>query len=173
MIRNIVPVTDPVLRKKSKPVEKVDKKIKLLIKDLKDTLKAQKDPKGVGLAACQIGKNLRVFAIKPKKEIKIIINPEVISVSKDKNIPSPKKNVLEGCLSLPHYYGPLKRPKKIEISFLDEDGKKTRETFEGFPAHIIQHEIDHLEGVIFIDKLLKKNLPLFKHTRGEWEEIEL
>jgi len=174
MIVKIVPVTDPVLRMKSKDVTKVDKKIKQLIQDLKDTLFTQSDPEGVGLAAPQIGKSLCIFAMKPdhNAEITIIINPKIISVADDKNIKADNKT-LEGCLSLPHYYGPLIRPAKITIEYLNEEGEKVKKTFTGFPAQIIQHEIDHLNGILFVDHLLKKKQPLYENKKGAWHKVEL
>src|SRR3990170_8961138 len=118
MVRDILNTKNPDLRKISKPVVQIDKKIKSLINDLKETLKVQEDPEGVGLAAPQIGKNLQVFVIKPNDLIKTIINPEVISVDKKTNKPittevsKSNKKIMEGCLSLPNYYGPIKRNKK-------------------------------------------------------------
>ena len=182
MIQKILLSSDPVLRQKSKPVLKVDKKILKLIQDLKDTLSVQKEPEGIGLAAPQIGKNLRIFVANYKGFDRVVINPEILSVEKPKLHPAPstslkasrdKKEILEGCLSLPYYYGPLKRAPKITIKYLDEKGKEVTETFEGFNAQIIMHEIDHLEGILFVDHLLKEKKPLYKVDGDEWEEIEL
>ena len=177
MIRKIVTAEDPVLRKKSKPVKKVDKKVKDLIKDLKDTLVIQKDPEGVGLAAPQIGKLQRVFVILNKEEMRAYVNPEILSIDKSK--PKKKKGsdenkVLEGCLSIPHYYGPLERSKKLTLKYLNEKGKSIEEEFTGFDAQIIQHEVDHLDGILYVDHLLQQNIPLYtQNDAGEWEEVEL
>jgi peptide deformylase len=177
MIQKILLSSDPVLRQKSKPVLKVDKKILKLIQDLKDTLSIQKDPEGVGLAAPQIGKNLRIFVASYKGFDRVVINPEILSIEKSKphsaKTSRSKKEILEGCLSLPYYYGPLKRAPKITIKYLNEKGEALTETFEGFNAQIIMHEIDHLEGVLFVDHLLKEKKPLYKVDGDEWEEIEL
>ncbi len=175
MIKKVVQAGDPRLRKVSKPVNKIDKKILLLISDLKETLLAHKDPEGVGLAAPQIGKSLRVFVMRDGNEIKTVINPEIISVSKAKTIKAKNGNkdeVLEGCLSIPHYYGPLTRGKEITIKYLNEDGQKIIETFKGFPAQIVQHEIDHLEGFLFVDKLLEQTRPLYQIKGDEIEEVD-
>ncbi|MGD8744226.1 MAG: peptide deformylase [Candidatus Woesebacteria bacterium] len=174
MRRKIVSVTDASLREKSKPIKKIDKKVKALIKDLKDTLNSQKDPEGVGLAAPQIGKNYRVFAIKPKDEIKIFVNPKIVSSSKKggKKKDS-KQKYMEGCLSLPHYYGPLRRLNKITIKYTTEKGKQKKETLTGFPAHIVQHEIDHLNGIIFVDRLLEQDKPLYELVDDEWQEVDI
>jgi peptide deformylase len=177
MIRRILSSKDPILRQKSKPVAKVDKKILSLVKDLKDTLGVQKDPEGVGLAAPQIGKNLRVFVANYKGFDRVVINPEIIKIDKSRTktpkTKTSKKEILEGCLSLPYYYGPLKRAPKIIVKYLNEQGKEITETFEGFNAQIILHEIDHLEGILFVDHLLKEKKPLYKVQDDEWEEVEL
>lgn len=178
MIRKILPSSDPILRQKSKPVAKVDKKVLKLIQDLKDTLGVQKEPEGVGLAAPQIGKNLRVFVANYKGFDRVVVNPEILKIeSRIKNLESrkkeSKKEILEGCLSLPYYYGPLKRAGKITVKYLNGKGEEITETFEGFNAQIILHEIDHLEGILFVDHLLKEKKPLYKVDGDEWEEIEL
>ena len=187
MIRKILLSNNPILRRKSKPVTKIDKKVKDLIKDLKDTLGVQKEPEGVGLAAPQIGKNLRIFAANYKPSLasqgpgkgfeRIVINPEIISVSDGKwkmeNGKSKDHEILEGCLSLPYYYGPLKRAPKITIKYMDEKGKEITETFEGFNAQIVMHEIDHLEGILFVDHIINEKKPLYKVEGDEWEEVEL
>ena len=169
--------SDPILRRKSKPVTKIDKKVTELIKDLKDTLATQKDPEGIGLAAPQIGKNIRIFFVKYKSFEKIIINPEIIKIESGNEKKGTEKKagkeILEGCLSLPYYYGPLKRAPKVTIKYMDEKGNITTETFEGFHAQMIMHEIDHLEGILFIDHLLSEGKPLYKVDGDEWEEIEL
>ena len=189
MIKKILLSSDPILRRKSKPVIKIDKKVLDLIHDLKDTLNVQKDPEGVGLAAPQIGKNLRIFVAhydqsptgkSPGKNFeRVVINPEIIKAepeiegSKTSKKGKSKHEILEGCLSLPNYYGPLKRTPRITLKYLNEKGEKMTETFEDFDAQIIMHEIDHLEGILFVDHLLEEKKPLYKVEDGEWEEVEL
>lgn len=176
MIRKIVQSGDPVLRKKAKKVAVVDKKIKDLIKDMKDTLKVQRDPEGVGLAAPQIGKSLQIFVAGYKNFQRVVINPEVIKIVQKKKGVKEKKSkreILEGCLSLPYYYGPLKRAQEVTLKYLDDEGREIIETFEGFNAQIILHEIDHLNGVLFVDRLLEEKKPLYKVDGDEWEEVEL
>ena len=173
MVRKVLPVTNPKLRKSSKPVGKIDKKVLSIVKDLKDTLSIQKDPEGVGLAAPQIDKPLRIFVMLDAGELKAVINPEIVNVSQEKAGKLKKGEIMEGCLSLPHYYGPLKRPKKITIKYLDEEGNQKVEDFVGFTAQIVQHEIDHLSGILFIDRLLENKKPLYKLVGDEWEEVEL
>jgi peptide deformylase len=176
MIRKILQSGDPILRAKSKPVEHVDRKILKLIQDLKDTLAVQKDPEGVGLAAPQIGKNLQVFVCNYKTFNRVVINPKILTItkmSKAEKSKRSKREILEGCLSLPYYYGPLKRAKSVKVEYLNEKGEKITEEFENFDAQIILHEIDHLNGVLFIDHLLKEKKPLYKVEDDEWEEVEL
>lgn len=176
MIQKILPSSDSILRQKSKPVVKVDKKVLKLIQDLKDTLHVQKEPEGVGLAAPQIGKNLRVFVANYKGFDRVVVNPELLKTEKilrSVKTPRGKREILEGCLSLPYYYGPLKRAGKITVKYLNGKGEEITEIFEGFNAQIILHEIDHLEGILFVDHLLKEKKPLYKVDGDEWEEIEL
>lgn len=175
MIRKILGTKNPTLREKSKTVGKIDKKIIEIITDLKDTLEVQKDPEGVGLAAPQIGKNLRIFVAKYKNFDRVVINPEIIKIenTKKERAKDGKKEILEGCLSLPYYYGPLKRAARITIKYLNQNGESVTETFEGFQAQIIMHEIDHLNGILFIDRLISENKPLYKIDGDEWEEVEL
>jgi len=175
MIKDVIPANSPALRKQSKRVKKVDKKILALIDDLKDTLSAQKKPEGIGLAAPQIGKNLQVFVMRCKDKLKVVINPKVLKVS-EKTIKSKDKKgkkIMEGCLSIPNYYGYISRPSKVKLKYLDLDGKYKVEDFSRLPAQIIQHEVDHLKGVLFIDHLLKQKRRLYEHVDGEWEEVDL
>jgi len=187
MVQKIVDIKNPILRQKAKRVLTVDKKIRDLARDLVDTLKVQKDPEGVGLAAPQIGKGLRMFAMINGSGYRVVINPEIVSVGKRKAIRKKtkgqslkrkqkrEKTIFEGCLSIPNIYGPLKRPQRVSIKFLDSSGKEMEEEFTGFPAQIVLHEIDHLDGKLFIDKLLKEKKPLYKYDEktDEWEEVEI
>ncbi len=174
MTRRIISSHDPRLRQISKPVLKIDKKILDLIKDLKDTLNVQKDPEGVGLAASQVGKNVRVFVFKDRNTVKVVINPEIISTTESTQKKKTKNSIMEGCLSLPNYYGPIKRIFGIEIKYQTVNGNKVVEKYEGLTAQIIQHEIDHLNGIIFVDRLLEQKKPLYKFNGdNDWEEFEL
>ncbi len=178
MVQKIIQSGDPILRKVSKPVIKLDKKVLNLIKDLKDTLNVQKNPEGVGLAAPQIGVNLRVFVAKYKNLDLVAINPEIIKktqkIQKSKTQRKARTEVLEGCLSLPHYYGPLKRDGKITLKYMDENGDYKTAEYSGFNAQIIMHEIDHLDGILFVDRLLEQKKKLYKlNAKDEWEEVEI
>lgn len=171
MIRKIVSSQDPILKKVCKPVGVIDKKILQIIADLQNTLRVQKDPEGVAIAAPQIGKLLRIFVVSHKGLERVVVNPEILKVSRKK---AGQSQIMEGCLSLPNYYGPLKRASVVKIKYLNEQGKKVEEEFEGFFAQIILHEIDHLNGIFFVQRLLEQKKPLYKlNKNNEWEEVEL
>lgn len=175
MIQKILKSSDIRLRQISKPVAKIDKKIASLIKDLKDTLGVQKDPEGVGLAAPQIGKNLRIFLVNHRRFERVMINPIVLKATSRTSSKKPKRKskIMEGCLSLPHYYGPLARAQKVKVGYLNEENKEIVEEFEGFPAQIVLHEIDHLNGILFVDRIIEQKKKLYKLANNEWEEMEL
>lgn len=134
-----------ILRTKSqKVVDFNDPEIKKLIKDMEETLSATSD--GIGLAAPQVGQNIRLFVLSPAiSEQTIYINP-VISKS------FRRTRVEEGCLSLPKIYGTLKRAKSVKIRALDEKGQPFMQKANSIIGQVIQHEIDHLDGTLFIDK---------------------
>lgn len=185
MVQKIVSVKNPVLRSPAKLVQNYDKRVEKLIKDLESTLKAQKDPEGVGLAAPQVGISNRVFVALLGGKIIPFINPEIIWESEETNDPKEAKSekikakskdnyIMEGCLSLPHYYGPVQRAKRIKVRYQTPESPGTSiKTFRGLPAQIIQHEIDHLNGVIFVDRLLQQKRKLYHWVKDEWKEVEL
>jgi len=183
MVQKIIQSGNPILRNVSKPVTKIDKKILNLIQDLRDTLAVQKDPEGVGLAAPQIGVNLRVFAIDFKNLKRIVINPEILIINNQphsaKSSRGKKSEILEGCLSLPHYYGPLKREAFVKLQYqtlstVDDSPITVVEEFKDFNAQIVLHEIDHLNGFLFVDRLLEQKKKLYKLDADDtWEEVEL
>lgn len=182
-VRKVITTRDPRLREKSKPIEKADKKLLQLIKDLEDTLMAQKDPEGVGLAAPQIGINVRVFVMLYRGKITPVVNPEILAQSESTNDPETDKEdyIMEGCLSLPYYYGPVKRALEVTLKYQTlkhtEDGSwhltSETKTFKGFSAQIIQHEVDHLNGKVFIDRLLEQSRKLYELKGKRWQEINL
>src|SRR3989338_5250133 len=164
----IVKVPHPVLTRPAKEVKKFDKKAVDIINQLKKILNSADNPKGVGLAAPQIGESLRIFVTKPREpdKIRVFINPKIISQSrklseikrtdedKDKSLAKEKK--LEGCLSIENVWGYLKRPSTVKLRFMDDKGKIKEEDFNGFMATIIQHETDHLNGILFTQRVLNK-----------------
>ncbi len=182
----IVQAPAEVLSDKAKPVEKVDKYIKNLLADMETTLYSAKDPEGVGLAAPQVGKSLQIFLIKESPEAPLLtfINPEVVSFhDKDKTTEEKEHEKkhgvqLEGCLSLHDVWGVVKRHSEVTLSYMDEHGNKHKKKFEGFLSTIIQHEYDHLQGILFPKRVLEQKNPLYhsvKNKKGEieFEEIEI
>ena len=171
----VVDIKSPILRRKAKVVQRVDKKILQFISDMKETLAEQKDPEGVGLAAPQVGKSLRIFIMDyGQYKMMAVINPVVLDRSEKKSVKKTKdEKILEGCLSMPHYYGPVKRHDGIKIQFLNEEGSIQVKSFRGFPAQIVGHEIDHLEGILFIDHILTQKSKLYEIHDSEVEEIEI
>lgn len=190
----MVVTPDPILLEKSREVEKFDKKLKEIVTRMSETLDATSDPVGVGLAAPQVGISKRIFLIKPKEDgpTEIVINPSIVSESTETEIPhftnskkvevkKPKKSkgrLLEGCLSVPNIWGNVSRAKKVKLVWQDETGKKHTRTFTGFPAVIVQHELDHLNGILFTKHVLEQGEQLYKshkNTEGEdeFEEIEV
>lgn len=178
----IVTVPDPILRQPCKPIDKLDRKTMQIIASMEKTLLAAKNPEGVGLAAPQIGISLKIFFARPdlKKPPLLFINPEITSYSQRLQTPDTKHGVYEGCLSVPHHYSPIQRSMSVTVKYQLpvksphgwELAAKTG-AFSGFAAHIIQHEVDHLNGILFIDHVLSQNSKLY-HIHGKtWEEVSL
>lgn len=145
-LRQIREVGDDLLRKKSRPVEVIDEKIIQLLEDMHETLKHSKD--GVGIAAPQIGILKRLIVIDLTEEdgdVYKLINPVIVK-SKGEQV------CREGCLSVPGMLGDVIRPKEVVVEALDENGKKVRIKAQDLLAIVLSHEIDHLDGVLFIDK---------------------
>ena len=142
-LRTIRTVGDEILRKKSKVVDRIDDKLKVVLKDMADTMyKAG----GAGLAAPQIGILKRLVVIDTGKGLYHLINPEIIEATGN-------REVIEGCLSVPGKHGKLMRPEKVTVRALDIDGKEFVLTGEDMLAKALCHEIDHLEGILYIDKV--------------------
>jgi peptide deformylase len=169
----IVEVPDPRLRQISSPVEKVDDELRALIADMFETMY---DAPGIGLAAIQVGVPKRVLVIdlqepeeeggEPVKDPRVFINPEILTHS-DQDVP-----YTEGCLSIPDQYADVDRPDRIRARWLDENGKQREEDIDGLLAVCLQHEMDHLEGVLFIDHLsrLKREMVLKKLAKQRKEQ---
>ncbi len=169
-MKPIVITPNAVLSTQAKTVTSFDKRLTKLVKDMKVTLRGAKNPKGVGLAAPQIGEPLRVFVTRPKDAdpIRVFINPEIVSMSERKTDGVPDRdNKLEGCLSIPKIWGKVKRGSDVSLVFQDETGTKHREKFSGFLATIIQHETDHTNGVLFIQRVLEQKGKLYQTARDE------
>ncbi len=150
---------------------------------MEKVLVAQNDPPGVGLAANQVGLDLSIFIMKPtlKSKVKIFINPKIIKSSetliererKDPTKKSRKKKVkLEGCLSIPRIWGPVKRSDRVFLNFQDLSGKKYLKWYTGFEAIIIQHESDHLNGIVFTQRSIEQKGQIYREEKDELVKIE-
>ena len=144
MNRDIVKYPDPVLRKKCEEVKEITEEIKNLSWDIVETLEKNE---GVGLAAPQVSELKRIIVVRTEKGPQVFINPKIIKKSRETIIDE------EGCLSFPGLWLRIKRAKRVEIEALNENGEKISLKAEGLPARVLQHEIDHLDGILFIDRL--------------------
>jgi peptide deformylase len=150
-IRPLIILPDPKLRLVSRPIERVDEPLRKFAADMLETMY---DAPGIGLAAVQVGEPIRMLVIDLSKEgepkqPQIFINPEIVERSDDRSVYE------EGCLSIPDYYAEVERPATVRVKYLDEHGKGHEIEAEGLLATCLQHEIDHLDGVLFIDHISK------------------
>ena len=168
-IRKILTEPDPFLRQKSKPVEKVDDSIREIMDDMLETMY---QAPGIGLAAIQIGIPKRIIVLDiskdpEKKEPLYFVNPEKVYTSEA------QATYEEGCLSVPGQFAEIDRPNKCHIKYLDYNGDSKELKAEGLLATCIQHEIDHLEGILFIDYLSKlKRSMITKKLSKQKKELE-
>lgn len=161
----IVQAGHPILREIAKPIAKKDitsRKIVGLIRRMSESLK--KEQFGVALAAPQVGVSLRLFVIAgkifgPEKEDRVFINPEIVRTSRA------KKEMTEGCLSVRNKYGSVMRHEKATLRALDEKGKSITHHASGLIAQIFQHEVDHLNGILYIDKAIELK------NDEDWKEL--
>ena len=165
----IIEVPDPRLRAISTPVEAVTDETRALIADMFDSMYAAR---GIGLAAVQIGVPKRVIVMdlqeqedadgKPIREPRVFINPEIVDPSADHSV------YTEGCLSVPDQFAEVERPAQCRVKWLDENGAAHDELFDGLLATCIQHEMDHLEGIVFLDHLsrLKRDMIMKKLNKA-------
>jgi peptide deformylase len=167
-IRPILTLPDPILRKKAKPIERVDADLRRLMDDM---LLTMYDAPGIGLAAPQIGILRRLIVMDPAKDEApktpvIMVNPEILERSEEMRVHD------EGCLSIPDFTAEIERPAKMRVSFLDRAGKKQEIELNGICSTLVQHEIDHLNGVLFIDYLsrLKRDRIVKKFTKAKRAE---
>ncbi|MCX7312965.1 MAG: peptide deformylase [Hyphomicrobiales bacterium] len=163
-VRDILILPDKRLRQVSTPVVKIDAATRQLVEEMFETMYAAP---GIGLAAIQIGEPKRIVTMDlakkdDPKEPQVFINPELIDESKDQNIHE------EGCLSIPEYYEDVSRPAQVKIRYLDLEGRQHEVNAGGLLATCIQHEIDHLNGVLFIDHIskLKRDRVIKKFTKA-------
>lgn len=147
----------PILRKKAKPVKEINKEIKDFINKMVTFLRPEpRKFTGVGLAAPQVGKSLRIIIVWSRRSRKflIMINPKIIWSSKKTRLGIPEsKNPYEGCLSVPGVWGKVRRHSIVKVKYLTPKGTEVIRKFKGFTGVVIQHEIDHLEGILFTDRI--------------------
>lgn len=163
-IKPLIILPDPILREVSKPIETIDSEVKKLADDMLETMY---DAPGIGLAAIQIGVARRMLVLDVSKDGEdktplVFINPEVVASSDARSVYE------EGCLSIPDYYAEVERPAAITVKHLDRDGKEQIVEADGLLATCLQHEIDHLNGVLFIDHIskLKREMVIRKFTKA-------
>ena len=163
-IKPLIILPDPILRQVSKPIETVDSEVKKLADDMLETMY---DAPGIGLAAIQIGVARRMLVLDVAKDGEdkkplVFINPEIVASSAERSVYE------EGCLSIPDYYAEVERPAAITVRHLDRDGKEQVTEADGLLATCLQHEIDHLNGVLFIDHIskLKREMVIRKFTKA-------
>jgi peptide deformylase len=167
----ILTLPDPVLRKKAKPVERIDAELRRLMDDMLATMY---DAPGIGLAAPQVGVLRRLVVMDPAKDEApkyplVMINPEILERSEE------MRTHEEGCLSIPDFTAEIERPARTRVSYIDREGKKREAELEGIWSTLVQHEIDHLNGVLFIDYLsrLKRDMVVRKFTKQKRTEKAL
>ena len=148
-ILNIIKLPDPILREASSPLERVDEDVRALADNMLETMY---DAPGVGLAGIQVGVPRRILVFDTAREEEernpvVMINPEIVQLSDEPNVYE------EGCLSIPDMYAEVERPDAVRVRFLDREGTQLEQHFDELAATVIQHEIDHLDGKLFIDHL--------------------
>ena len=163
-IKPLIILPDPILRQASAPIEQVDDAVRNLSADMLETMY---DAPGIGLAAIQVGIARRMLVIDLSKEDEekqpqVFLNPEILQFSDERSVYE------EGCLSIPDYYAEVERPAKITVKYLGIDGKEQLIEADGLLATCLQHEIDHLNGVLFIDHIsrLKREMVIKKFTKA-------
>lgn len=169
----IITLPDPLLRQKSEEVC-LNKETKELIKELGNTLiGSEGKAKGVGLSAVQIGIPKRIFLAysKASRKFLVFINPEIVWFSKILTDGVPEsKNRYEGCLSVPGFWAVIKRSKTVKVRYQAESGSWQVRKFSGLTATVIQHEFDHLEGILFIDRALQQKSPIYELAKDKEEK---
>lgn len=162
-IKPLIILPDPLLRENSKPIETVDERVKRLADDMLETMY---DAPGIGLAAIQVGEPVRMLVLDVSKEEeekapRVFLNPEIVASSDARSVYE------EGCLSIPDYYAEVERPAEVTVRYLGLDGQMHEEAVDGLFSTCLQHEIDHLNGVLFIDYIskLKRDMVIKRFTK--------
>ena len=183
----IITIPHKTLRQPASPVVTVDKKLTRFVADLRETLAQKENPRGVGLAAPQVNTLWNIFVTQlPPDEAhddeedllqQMYINPKIIDHSDQQTLgPDKRRPLLEGCLSIPDLYGPVWRWEWVQLQFSTLLGSELQEQtayFQNFAARVIQHEYDHLQGVLFIDHSAEHGLPLYQENHKTEELVEV
>ncbi|MGK6316151.1 peptide deformylase [Neorhizobium sp. DT-125] len=163
-IKPLIILPDPILRQVSKPIERVDAELLTLADDMLETMY---DAPGIGLAAIQIGVPRRILVLDvaregEEKNPQVFINPEIVKSSDERSVYE------EGCLSIPEYYAEVERPAAVAVKHIGRDGKEHVIEADGLLATCLQHEMDHLNGVLFIDHIsrLKRDMVIKRFTKA-------
>lgn len=172
----IVQAPNPVLSKEAQVLPGNPPKLDFsFIREMEKALDEASDPKGVGLAAPQVNKSISLFITKPgeKSKLQVFVNPKIISYEDKPKIKGQrsKNNKLEGCLSLKDIWGEVKRHDAVILEYYDENGKKHKKKFSGFMSTIIQHEVDHLHGILFPKRVLEQKRQLYHSKMDEDNEM--
>jgi peptide deformylase len=162
-LRTIITLPDPKLRLVSAPIERVDDELRRLMDDMVETMH---EAPGIGLAAIQVAEPIRLIVVdtaraEEPKQPQYFVNPEIVWSSEERAIYE------EGCLSIPEYYEDVERPVSVRVRYADREGRAQELLAEGLLATVLQHEIDHLNGVLFIDHIskLKRDRVIKKFTK--------
>jgi peptide deformylase len=177
----LVQAPNSILNKKLKHVTKIDKAVKRIVSGMQETLDNQVDPTGVGLAANQVGIDMALFIMKPNPDspTEVIINPKILEVveAAEKEVIEVEEDgadvPLEGCLSIPRIWSPVTRAKKVLLSYENLRGEKKEKWFKGFRAVIVQHEVDHLNGILFTQRALEQSSKLYEEKDGKLVERKI
>lgn len=154
----VVKAPDARLRVKTKPVKKINPGLLKTLKDMVKLTKTFKNPEGVGLASTQVGLTESFFVAKNGEKFTPVINPKILWTGKR------TKKYFEGCLSVPNMWGEVKRATYLKVSYQNSEGKTIKAALKGIPAWIFQHEIDHLNGILFSDRVLEQKGKFYKYT---------
>ncbi len=173
----IITAPNPILYKVSSEIKKIDQKLINNINEMIDVLEKQNDPPGTGISAPQVGLSIQLFILKPniKSTPQVFLNPKIteyINIKKKKS-KKQKEIPLEGCLSVPKIWGEVKRFDKVLVEYETLSKEKKKEWFMGLNSTIVQHEIDHLNGILFTQRVLEQGGRLYEEKNGELIKKEI
>jgi peptide deformylase len=173
---HILTVPHSALISSAKIVKKFDDDLSAKVLKMSKLLLEAKDPAGVGLAANQVNLLQRIFLMRndEKSPIQVIINPNITSIlQKTPHQHATNEEPLEGCLSIPRIWAPVQRAYKISATWQDVYGEPRSGIFEGFPSAVFQHELDHLDGILFTQRAFEQKVPIYEERNGKLHEIHM